>query len=185
MLAINDHSFIKRAESIREKGNNRSKFFRGEVDKYSWVDIGISFLPSDIIAAFMYAQLENLETIQAKRISIWNTYNEGLMELSGLVQLPYIPDYASNNAHMYYIVSRSLEERTALIEHLKKDDIHAVFHYLSLHQSPLYKDKHDGRALPMADHYSDCLVRLPMYYALDTKDVASRIVDSVRRFYKV
>jgi dTDP-4-amino-4,6-dideoxygalactose transaminase len=184
-LAINDERFIERAEIIREKGTNRSKFFRGEVDKYSWVDIGSSFLPSDIIAAFLYAQLEYLSTIQAKRIALWNTYNDGLQAIKNKVQLPFIPNYATNNAHMYFLVCNSLQERTALIKHLKDADIHAVFHYLSLHKSPFYEKKHDGRNLPLADHYSDCLIRLPMYYELEIEDVKNRIVKSILEFYKV
>lgn len=185
LLAINDERFIERAEIIREKGTNRSKFFRGEVDKYSWVDIGSSFLPSDIIAAFLYAQLEHLSTIQAKRIALWNTYNDGLQAIKNKVQLPFIPNYATNNAHMYFLVCNSLQERTALIKHLKDADIHAVFHYLSLHKSPFYEKKHDGRNLPLADHYSDCLIRLPMYYELEIEDVKNRIVKSILEFYKV
>lgn len=185
LLAINDERFIERAEIIREKGTNRSKFFRGEVDKYSWVDIGSSFLPSDIIAAFLYAQLEHLSAIQAKRIALWNTYNDGLQAIKNKVQLPFIPNYAMNNAHMYFLVCNSLQERTALIKHLKDADIHAVFHYLSLHKSPFYEMKHDGRNLPLADHYSDCLIRLPMYYELEIEDVKNRIVKSILEFYKV
>ncbi|HQG37509.1 MAG TPA: dTDP-4-amino-4,6-dideoxygalactose transaminase [Chitinophagales bacterium] len=185
LLAINDERFIERAEIIREKGTNRSKFFRGEVDKYGWVDIGSSFLPSDIIAAFLYAQLEYLSTIQAKRIALWNTYNDGLQAIKNKVQLPFIPNYAMNNAHMYFLVCNSLQERTALIKHLKDADIHAVFHYLSLHKSPFYEKKHDGRNLPLADHYSDCLIRLPMYYELEIEDVKNRIVKSILEFYKV
>lgn len=183
MLAINDEVFAHRAEIIREKGTNRSAFFRGEVDKYGWVDMGSSFLPSDIIAAFLYAQLENLDDIQRKRKEIWNQYYSELkgIEKSG-VQLPFIPDYASNNAHMFYIVCRSLEERTGLITHLKNNGVNAVFHYLSLHKSPFYKDKHDGRKLPESDRYSDCLLRLPMYYELTVEDV-KLISNAVNEFY--
>ena len=176
LLAINDERFIERAEIIREKGTNRSKFFRGEVDKYNWVDIGSSFLPSDIIAAFLYAQLEHISTIQAKRIALWNTYNDGLQQIKNKIQLPFIPNYATNNAHMYYLVCNSLEERTALIKHLKDADILAVFHYLSLHKSPFYEKKHDARNLPLADHYSDCLVRLPMYFELEIDTLKNRIL---------
>ncbi|MGZ3867208.1 MAG: dTDP-4-amino-4,6-dideoxygalactose transaminase, partial [Bacteroidia bacterium] len=133
MLAINDERFIKRAEIIREKGTNRSAFFRGEIDKYGWVDIGSSFLPSDIIAAFLYAQIEKLDDIQKKRKSIWDHYEKELNHLSGKgIKLPHIPTYATNNAHMFYLACKNLDERTKLIEHLKQDDINAVFHYLSL-----------------------------------------------------
>jgi dTDP-4-amino-4,6-dideoxygalactose transaminase len=173
MLVINDERFINRAEIIREKGTNRSSFFRGEVDKYGWVDIGSSFLPSDIIAAFLFAQIENLENIQSKRKEIWLSYYESLKELENknFIKLPFIPDYASNNAHMFYIQCRNLEDRTRLIAHLKKSQINAVFHYLSLHKSPYYINKHDQRELPNSDLYSDCLLRLPMYYELTSSDL--------------
>src|SRR5665213_2029360 len=136
MLVINDDRFIKRAEIIREKGTNRSAFFRGEVDKYNWVDIGSSFLPSDIIAAFLFAQLENLDTIQKKRNQIWQLYYNGLKPLQdkGLIQLPFIPDYSTNNAHIFYLVCKNANDRIGLINTLNKEGINAVFHYLSLHQ---------------------------------------------------
>ena len=173
MLVINDERFIARAEKIREKGTNRSAFFRGEIDKYGWVDIGSSFLPSDIIAAFLYAQLEHLDQIQNRRNEIWDGYYEGLkpLEEKGIFKLPVIPDYATNNAHMFYIVCRSLEKRSDLINYLKANEILAVFHYQSLHKSEFYKNKHDGRNLINSDNYTDCLVRLPMYYELNNEDV--------------
>lgn len=173
LLAINDERFVERAEIIREKGTNRSKFFRGEIDKYGWVDVGSSFLPSDIIAAFLYAQLENLEDIQARRKAIWDIYQEQLSPLAakGLFSLPVIPSYATNNSHMYYIVSPSLEERNRAIAMLKENNIAAVFHYLSLHKSPFYASKHDGREMPESDRYTDCLLRLPMFYELDPQPV--------------
>lgn len=180
MLAINDERFTARAEVIREKGTNRSAFFRGEIDKYGWVDIGSSFLPSDIIAAFLYAQLEHLESIQQRRLQIWNLYQERLepLEEKGLLKLPVIPPDATNNAHMFYIVCQSLDDRTGLIEHLKKHGVMAVFHYLSLHRSPYYQHLHDGRTLPQADHFTDCLLRLPLYYELTENDV-QRIADLI------
>jgi dTDP-4-amino-4,6-dideoxygalactose transaminase len=173
MLAINDERFIHRAEIIWEKGTNRAEFFRGEVNKYGWVDTGSSFLPSEIIAAFLWAQIENLDDIQTKRKQIWNTYFERLKPLAdeGFFQLPNIPEYATNNAHMFYLVCNSLEERTKLISHLKKNDILAVFHYLSLHSSDFYKNKHDGRKLPNCDRFTDCLVRLPMFYELNEEEI--------------
>ena len=184
MLIVNDEGFAKRAEIIREKGTNRSAFFRGEVDKYGWVDIGSSFLPSDIIAAFLYAQLENLEAIQEKRKSIWNQYHKGLkpLEEKGSIRLPIIPEYATNNAHMFYIVCDSLHERAKLINYLKGKGVLAVFHYLSLHKSPYYKNRHDGRNLPNADRYSDCLLRLPMFYELKVEEI-DRIVSCISSFY--
>jgi dTDP-4-amino-4,6-dideoxygalactose transaminase len=185
MLAINEDRFLARAEIIREKGTNRSAFFRGEVDKYNWVDIGSSFLPSDMIAAFLYAQLESLDDIQSRRKTIWNLYNEGLkpLEAKGFIRLPVIPSYATNNAHMFFIVCRNLTERQALTAHLKNDQIQAVFHYLSLHKSNFYQSLHDGRSLPMCDMYSDCLLRLPFYYEL-SDDSIHRIVDLISQFYE-
>ncbi len=185
MLIINDERFLKRGEIIREKGTNRSAFFRGEVDKYSWVDIGSSFLPSDIIAAFLYAQLENLEEIQTKRKSIWNLYYNGLkpLEEKGYIQLPIIPAYTTNNAHMFYILCENLKERKKLIQYLKNNGILAIFHYLPLHKSPFYKERHDGRDLPNSDRYGDCLVRLPMYYELDKEDI-DRVIRNVSLFFR-
>lgn len=180
MLVVNDPQFAQRAEIIWEKGTNRSAFFRGEVDKYGWVDVGSSFLPSEIVAAFLWAQLEHLEEIQNKRKSIWNQYWEGLQALQekGVLKLPLVPDYATNNAHMFYVVCQNLEHRTALIDGLKKENIHAVFHYLSLHKSPFYHQKHDSRDLPITDFYSDTLVRLPMYYELE-KEQVGKIVERI------
>jgi dTDP-4-amino-4,6-dideoxygalactose transaminase len=185
MLIINDERFVKRGEIIREKGTNRPAFFRGEVDKYSWVDIGSSFLPSDIIAAFLYAQLENIEEIQAKRRSIWNLYYNGLkpLEEKGHLRLPIIPEYATNNAHMFYILCENLKERNKLTRYLQNNGILAIFHYLPLHKSPFYKDRHDGRDFPNSDRYSDCLVRLPMYYELCEDDVDS-VIRTVTLFFR-
>jgi dTDP-4-amino-4,6-dideoxygalactose transaminase len=183
MLAVNEAGMIRRAEIIREKGTNRSQFFRGEVDKYSWVDIGSSFLPSDIIAAFLFAQLEHLEDIQAKRKAIWHLYEEKLRGLAKYgVQLPYLPEYATNNAHMFYLVCNSLNERTSLIQLLKDNGILSVFHYLPLHKSPFYAEKHDGRVLPETDRYADCLFRLPLFYELEADHVL-KIADLILRFY--
>lgn len=169
MLVISDERFMQRAEIIREKGTNRSQFFRGEVDKYGWVDIGSSFLPSDIIAAFLYAQLENLDDIQRKRKELWDTYYKALKPLAdkGLFTLPTRPAYATNNAHMFYLVCKDIAGRDEIIAILKELNIHSVFHYISLHKSAFYAAKHDGRELPEADRYTDCLLRLPMYYELD------------------
>ena len=172
MLVINDERFIRRAEIIWEKGTNRAEFFRGEVNKYGWCDTGSSFLPSEIIAAFLWAQLEQLDVIQEKRKALWNRYFEQLSPIAeGRFILPDIPDYATNNAHMFYLVCNSIEDRTALIKRLRENDIQAVFHYLSLHSSPYYQEKHDGRLLPNCDHYADTLVRLPLYFDLQEKDV--------------
>ena len=182
MLGINDERFIRRAEILWEKGTNRAEFFRGEVNKYGWCDVGSSFLPSEMTAAFLWAQLESMEDIQTKRKSLWDEYHRLLKPLAdkGLFTLPDIPDYATNNAHMFYLVMPSLEKRTELIDRLRKEDILAVFHYLALHSSPYYADKHDGRTLPQCDRYADCLVRLPLYYDLDIETVR-HIVEIIAR----
>lgn len=184
MLVINDERFSKRAEIIWEKGTNRAEFFRGEVNKYGWVDVGSSFLPSEVIAAFLFAQLENLETIQTKRKQIWDLYSEKLSDLSGIqnFMLPSLPDYATNNAHMFYLVCASLEEREALIKHLKTNQIHAVFHYQSLHSSSYYEKKHDGRELVNCDRFANCLLRLPLYFELSEKE-ANYITTKIKEFY--
>jgi dTDP-4-amino-4,6-dideoxygalactose transaminase len=183
MLAINNERLMNRAEIIWEKGTNRSEFFRGEVDKYGWVDIGSSFLPSEIIAAYLYAQIENLDNIQLKRKQIWKSYFEGLKSLQNYgIQIPFIPDYATNNAHMFYLVCSDLRQRSLLIEHLKNNNIHSVFHYQSLHKSPYYISKHDKREIPFSDKYTDCLVRLPLYYELASTDL-QRIIDTILEFF--
>lgn len=175
LLVVNDERFIRRAEIIWEKGTNRAEFFRGMVNKYGWVDTGSSFLPSEINAAFLWAQLENLDVIQAKRKKLWEQYFVGLQGLAaeGKFRLPQIPSYATNNAHMFYLVCRNLEERTGLIQYLKDQKITAVFHYLSLHLSDYYTANHQGEipSLPVCDKYADCLVRLPMYYELTLEQV--------------
>ncbi len=184
MLAINDDRFIHRAEIIWEKGTNRAEFFRGEVNKYGWVDIGSSFLPSEVIAAFLWAQIEHLDEIQNKRKEHWNRYYEALKPLAdkGYFKLPQIPAYATNNAHMFYLVCPSLEGRTKLITTLKQNDILAVFHYLSLHSSPYYTEKHDGRVLANCDRFADCLVRLPLFYELSLED-QNKIIATIKSVY--
>lgn len=185
MLAINDMQFAKRAEIIWEKGTNRSSFFRGEVDKYGWVDVGSSFLPSEVIAAFLWAQLENIQDIQKRRRIIWNTYYKELKPWAEKhdIRMPFIPDFAYNNAHMLYLICNDLEQRSKLIAHLKANDILAVFHYISLHKSPFYKSKHDGRELPLTDFYTDTLLRLPMYYDLSEVEI-KLICDTAKNYYK-
>ncbi|MFN8344543.1 MAG: dTDP-4-amino-4,6-dideoxygalactose transaminase [Spirosomataceae bacterium] len=183
MLVINDPGFIERAEIIREKGTNRSQFFRGEADKYSWVDIGSSFLPSEITAAFLFAQLENVERIQAKRRLLWDYYLERLapLEKQGRLKLPYLPAYATNNAHIFYLLLADNRERQKVIDTLKAHDILAVFHYLSLHTSPYFQSKHDGRALVHADRYTDTLLRLPLYFELELSEAETicRLIEQV------
>ncbi len=173
LLAINDEQFIQRAEIIREKGTNRSQFFRGEVDKYSWVDIGSSFLPSDLIAAYLFAQLESIEKIQKRRLEIWNVYFNGLKQLSekGIIQFANIPDYASNNAHMFYIVCNNEIQRNELLLFLKQNNIGAVFHYISLHQSVYYLKNNKKVALANSDKFTSNLIRLPFYYELSDEQI--------------
>lgn len=185
LLVVNDERFVRRAEIIWEKGTNRAEFFRGEVNKYGWVDMGSSFLPSEVNAAFLWAQLENIDAIQLKRKELWNTYWERLTPLAeqGFFTLPDIPEYATNNAHMFYLVLPSLEQRTAFIAYLKEHGVGAVFHYLSLHSSPYYAPRHDGRALPECDRYADCLVRLPLFYDLEIETV-HHICDLIGTYYR-
>ena len=173
LLIINDERFMERAEIIWEKGTNRSAFFRGEVNKYGWVDIGSSFLPSDMNAAFLFAQLEHLSAIQDKRKHLWEHYYEGLKPLADKadIRLPVIPGYATNNAHMFYIITRNLEHRQSLINRLKEKGIHAVFHYLTLHDSPYFKGSYHGEALPYATGYMNTLLRLPFYYELSDDEL--------------
>lgn len=169
MLVVNDSRFVRRAEIIWEKGTNRAEFFRGEVNKYGWVDTGSSFLPSEIVAAFLWAQIENMDNIQARRREIWNNYRDGLAPLAGkgCFTLPDIPPYATNNAHMFYLVLPSLVKRTDFITRMKEHDILCVFHYLALHSSSFYAPRHDGRMLPNCDRFADCLVRLPMWVGVE------------------
>lgn len=177
MLVVNDEKFIKQAEIIREKGTNRSAFFRGEVDKYGWVSLGSSFLPSEIISAFLYAQLEHLNEIQARRKVLWHKYWEGLyapLRTKG-IQFPQFIKGATNNAHMFYMVCKNLEQRTSLLEALKSAGIWAVFHYLSLHKSPYFEYKYIGTPLPWSDFYSDTLMRLPLFYELKEEEQNSII----------
>lgn len=173
MLAINDEQFVHRAEIIWEKGTNRAEFFRGEVNKYGWVDIGSSFLPSEVIAAFLWAQIENLEMIQEKRKMLWNTYNAELKDWAGSngIVLAQVPDFATNNAHMYYLVFKDIDQRSHFISKLKEEQIHAVFHYISLHSSSFYTEKHDGRILAQTDRFSDCLLRLPLYFEITVDEI--------------
>lgn len=173
MLVINDERFVRRAEILWEKGTNRAEFFRGEVNKYGWVDIGSSFLPSEIVSAFLWAQLECLDEIQDRRKAIWNRYYAGLKPLAdaGKFDLPSVPACATNNAHMFYLLFPDLAQRTEFISRMKEKEIDCVFHYLPLHSSDFYRDKHDGRALSNCDRFSDCLVRLPLYYELTDAEI--------------
>lgn len=185
MLTINDERFISRSEILWEKGTNRAEFFRGDVNKYGWVDMGSSFLPAEINAAFLWAQLENLGNIQDKRKKLWEQYFAGLQGLAaqGLVRLPQIPGYATNNAHMFYLVCRNVKERTGLIQYLKGHGITAPFHYLSLHKSDYYAQHSESvPELPLCDMYADCLVRMPMFYELELEQV-DHIVGYIKEYF--
>ena len=182
-LIINDPAYNDRAEIIREKGTNRSNFLRGQVDKYTWVDIGSSYLPSDILAAYLYTQLEIAEQILEDRLATWNLYFSELSVLSDFIELPFIPDYAQHNAHMFFIKVKDLDERTSLIDHLANNGIQAVFHYIPLHTSPagsLYGRFHG------VDRYttreSERLLRLPIYYQMDRYDVL-RVCRTIKNYF--
>ena len=184
-LAINNFRFTERAEIIREKGTNRAAFFRGEAAKYNWQDIGSSFLPSDLNAAYLFAQLENIETIQQKRLELWQNYYADLEPLAeaGKLQLPFVPEYATNNAGLFYLQCRTPEERTKLLEHLKAQNIMAVFHYLPLHESPYYLKHYAPVTLPVTESASRRLVRLPFFFSLAETD-QQRILEAIRNFYR-
>lgn len=184
-LLINDENYFERAEIIREKGTNRSKFFRGQIDKYTWVDYGSSYLPSELNAAYLYAQLEQADKITNDRLASWNKYYELLKPLAdnGAVELPFIPDHCTHNAHMFYIKAKNLDERTRLIEYLKENDVNAVFHYIPLHSAPAgikYGRFHGEDKFTTKE--SERLLRLPMYYGLTEKNI-EKICDTVCKFY--
>ena len=179
MLTINDQRFNERSEIIWEKGTDRSKFFRGEIDKYGWVDTGSSFLPSEITAAFLWAQIERLDDIQQQRLEIWNRYYAGLRDHADRthVTLPYIPTYATNNAHMFYLVSIDQAHRDRILGHLKADGINAVFHYQSLHRSSFIGNSYHFN-LVRSDGYSSCLMRLPLHCCISVES-SQRILSSL------
>ena len=185
-LLIKDEKFIEQAEIIREKGTNRSKFFRGEIDKYTWVDFGSSYLPSDMNAAYLWAQFESVEDIFNSRMNVWNTYYNALkpLEEKGLVELPFIPKHCTHNAHMFYIKAKDLEERTELISFLKKREIQTVFHYIPLHSAPAGQKY--GR-FSGEDKYttkeSERLLRLPLYYGI-TNEECQKVINGIKEFYK-
>ena len=184
-VSVNNPEMIERAEILREKGTNRAKFFRGQVDKYNWVDIGDSFLPSELNAAYLYAQLEKADEINADRLNSWEEYNKAFksLEEKGLVSLPVVPEDCVHNAHMYYLKCRSLDERTDFINFLKERGVMAVFHYVPLHSAPAglkFGRFHGEDKYTTAD--SDRLVRLPMYYGLSEED-RNTVIEVVKEFY--
>lgn len=185
LLIINDEKYISRAEIVWEKGTNRSAFSRGEVSKYEWVDIGASFVPSEIIAAMLYAQLNLIDDIQQQRITLWKRYSDNLKKLAekGQIILDELPDFATINGHLFYFLTHNQQQRNHLLEYLNNHKVHAVFHYVPLHISPFYKDKHDGRNLPNTQKYSDRLIRLPMFYEL-TPEAVDFICEVVTNYFE-
>jgi len=180
-LVINDPSLFGRAEIIREKGTNRSSFFRGEVNKYGWVDIGSSFLPSDMIAAYLYRQLEVMDKIQERRRKVWERYYAGLNS-EAAHDYYKLPKTGAGNAHMFYMLCRNFDERTALIAHLKSKGVMAVFHYLCLHESDFFRASHDGRVLKNCKKFEERLLRLPLYFELSDQQI-DYVVKCINDFF--
>lgn len=184
-ILIKDKKYIENAEIIREKGTNRSKFFRGQVDKYTWVDLGSSYLPSELNAAYLYAQLEVADKINNNRLKSWNLYYNGLKPLyeKGIIDLPFIPQHCTHNAHMFYIKTKDIDERTQFIKYLKDNDIWTVFHYIPLHSSPAGKKFGNFRGRDIyTTKESERIVRLPMYYNISENDIY-RVIDIIMKFY--
>lgn len=173
LLIANEKSFAERAEIIWEKGTNRAAFYRGEIDKYGWVDIGSSYLPSDAVAGLLWTQLQQFDLIQQKRKKIWQQYYELLqpLEKAGFLKRPLVPAYATVNGNLFHFTVASVETRDKLLEYLKKNGIQAVFHYLPLHSSPFFMDKYTGKPLSNTDRFSDCIVRLPFFYGLKSSQI--------------
>lgn len=184
MLVINDKKYLQRANIVYEKGTDRAAFLNGEIEKYRWRDIGSSFMPSELTSAFLYAQLEKMEEIQNKRKMCWELYYDELkpLEKKGLLKVPGFPSFASNNAHIFSLLCNNPEERSVLISYLKKNNILSAFHFQSLHKSPFFITKHDGRELPWSDFYSDCLLRLPLYAGLKSTAI-QEITGLINNFY--
>ncbi len=186
LLVINDEKYINRAEIVWEKGTNRSAFSRGDIDKYEWVDVGASYSPSDMIAAFLFAQLSHINDIQQTRINIWNRYYSNLIPLAkiGFFELIDIPDFATNNGHVFYLLTKNKEQRDELLDHLNNNMVQAVFHYLPLHNSPYYKKLHTGEELKNTDKFAETLIRLPLFYELPL-EVVDMICEKVKEFYMI
>lgn len=184
-MVINDSKYNESAEILREKGTNRSKFFRGQVDKYTWVDFGDSYLPSDLNAAYLWAQLEMADEINKNRLNTWNAYNEAFSPLAerGLIDLPVIPDTCVHNAHMYYLKCKNLEQRSRFISHMRANGVQCTFHYVPLHSAPAGEKfgRFDGDDI-YTTRESERLVRLPMYYDMNMTDVEC-VIRSVKAFF--
>ena len=184
-ISVNDERFRMRAEIIREKGTNRASFFRGEVDKYGWVEMGSSFLPSDIVAAVLYGQLEQLSAIQQNRMNVWNQYHDAfnMFEKDAAISRMYVPENVQHNAHMYYLLFQNLEQRSSYIDYMKSHEVQCSFHYLSLHDSKFFRNQYSGGALKNSDHFSNTLVRLPLYNGLSKAEI-DQVIDYTLKFYK-
>jgi len=185
LLAINNEKYIEQADIVWEKGTNRTAFEEGKVNQYEWVGLGASYTPSDMIAGMLYAQLENIDDIQRKRISIWERYHDKLkvLEDKKLATIPHIPNFATNNGHLFYLLLDNKAQRDALIRFMDENHVMTVFHYLTLHNSPYFKNKHDGRPLPNAERFADTLIRLPFFYELPLM-IVDMIADKVIEFFQ-
>ncbi len=183
-LIINNTNYVERAEIIRDKGTNRAQFFRREIGKYEWVDLGSSFLPSDITAAFLFAQLEKTDTIQKKRVEVWENYYSQLSSLGkkGLIKLPTLPDHSKLNGSIFYMICKTESERNALIDHLEKEEIRAVFHYLPLQKSPFYLKTHNNISLPVTEDITKRIIRLPLYFSITSKE-QQEVIDAILAFF--
>ena len=185
LLAVNNEKYIEQADIVWEKGTNRTAFEDGKVGRYEWVGLGASYTPSDMIAGMLYAQLENIDDIQSRRITIWERYYEKLkvLEEKNLVVIPHIPDFAVNNGHLFYLLLENRKQRDALIRFMDENHIMTVFHYLPLHSSPYFINKHDGRPLPNAERFADTIIRLPFFYELPLM-IVDMIADKVIEFFE-
>jgi dTDP-4-amino-4,6-dideoxygalactose transaminase len=183
-IVINDEKFIENAEIIREKGTNRSKFFRGQVDKYTWVEVGSSYLPSDINAAVLYAQFQKFDEIQEKRSYIYNKYFNGLRDLQdkGLLRMPVINDFANGNAHMFYILLNDNKSRDKILKYMNDEGINCTFHYIPLHSSDYYINKYGEMSLPFTENLSYRLLRLPLYFSLSDDEI-DEVIEKLHKFF--
>jgi dTDP-4-amino-4,6-dideoxygalactose transaminase len=183
-IFINNNSLQLKAEIVREKGTNRAAYFRGEINKYGWKSLGSSYLLSDILAAKLLSQLEELESITQRRKQIWNTYYQEFssLEKQGKCYLPDLPNYANHNGHIFYLVCRNEKERNDLLTHLRKNKIQSTFHYLSLHQSDYFKNKYTGDQLPNSDRFTDCIIRLPLHPQLELSK-QNKVIDKIISYY--
>jgi len=185
LLIVNEKNFVERSEIIWEKGTNRAAFYRGEVDKYGWVDVGSSFLPSDAVAGLLWTQLKQFDIIQQRRKKIWWRYYEQLqpLEEQGFLKRPHIPEFATVNGNLFYFTVSSHEIRDSLLNYLKHQGIQAVFHYLPLHSSAFFKDIYSGPSLPNTDRFSDCIVRLPFFYGLKSQQTRF-VIRKILQFFQ-